>query len=294
MAAITARIVPRWSRLLTKAKYNGMCRYQARNLSGEGELLTQVSVEDGICHLSMQNVNKRNSLSVAMLEELKRNLMECAERDDSRVIILSAEGPVFSAGHNLKELLIDQGTESHEKVFSKCSEVMCFIQDIGLPVIGQVRGLATAAGCQLVASCDMAIASENSKFATPGVSIGLFCSTPAVAIARSLPRKIAMQMLLTAEPISAQEALQHGLLNRVVPDEELESTTLSIAKRISSFSKPVVGLGKKCFYEQISLSRNDAYRLAGSTMVENLNYQDAQEGINAFLEKRKPKWTNKI
>eukprot|EP00794_Sanderia_malayensis_P011875 gene11875-13107_t len=261
--------------------------------SGDDNSLTKVTNDEGVYHITLDNVKKRNSLSMSMLEQLKKNLNVISKKEDAHVIILSSNGPVFSAGHNLKELLSKEGVESHERIFSQCSEVMCLVQDIGIPVIAQVRGLATAAGCQLVASCDMAIASENSKFATPGVSVGLFCSTPAVAIARSLPRKVAMQMLLTAEPISAQEALKHGLVNKVVPDEELEQTAMSLAKRIASFSKPVIAIGKKCFYDQISRSRDEAYRIAESVMVDNLKHPDAQEGITAFLEKRTPKWTKK-
>jgi len=254
--------------------------------------LTQVSHNDGICNIVLHNSKKRNSLSASMLDELKQNLTEASFNKDVQVIILSASGPVFSAGHNLKELLAEEGREFHEQLFKSCSEVMCLVQDIDIPVISQVRGLATAAGCQLIASCDLTIASENAKFATPGVSIGLFCSTPAVAIARALPRKIAMQMLLTAEPITAQEALTHGLVNKVVPDEKLEETTLGIAKRLCTFSRPVVALGKRCFYEQITKPRDEAYRIAESAMVHNLSYSDAQEGIKAFLEKRKPNWTH--
>eukprot|EP00112_Aurelia_sp_Birch-Aquarium-sp1_P013073 Seg2760.1 transcript_id=Seg2760.1/GoldUCD/mRNA.D3Y31 product="Enoyl-CoA hydratase domain-containing protein 3 mitochondrial" protein_id=Seg2760.1/GoldUCD/D3Y31 len=242
----------------------------------DSETLTDVTHKGGICHITLQNVKKRNSLSVSMLDELKKNLTEAGGKQETQVIILSANGPVFSAGHNLKELLASEGKEFHEKLFERCSEVMCLVQDVGVPVIAQVRGLATAAGCQLVASCDMAVASENAKFATPG----------------ALPRKTAMQMLLTAEPISAQEALKNGLVNKVVPDQDLEETTLEIAKRICSFSKPVIALGKKCFYEQITKPRDEAYRIAESTMVHNLTYTDAQEGINAFLEKRKPNWTH--
>ncbi|XP_065063688.1 enoyl-CoA hydratase domain-containing protein 3, mitochondrial-like [Rhopilema esculentum] len=284
-----ARIGRKWTLPLKR-----LCRYLKYQYSSMPDQanLTKVSQNDGICNIVLHDSRKRNSLSAGMLDELKRNLYEASEDKNTKVIILSANGPVFSAGHNLKELLAEEGKEFHEQLFQRCSEVMCLVQDVEVPVIAQVRGLATAAGCQLVASCDLAVASENAKFATPGVSIGLFCSTPAVAIARALPRKVAMQMLLTAKPITAHDALNHGLVNKVVKDEDLEETTLEVARGIASFSRPVMALGKKCFYNQISKPRDEAYRIAESAMVHNLTFTDAQEGINAFLQKRKPNWTD--
>eukprot|EP00795_Rhopilema_esculentum_P008385 gene8385-14360_t len=265
--------------------------------------LTKVSQNDGICNIVLHDSRKRNSLSAGMLDELKRNLYEASEDKNTKVIILSANGPVFSAGHNLKELDVEvpviaqvrgppqvrfRSAEADRGRYLPVYHPYPYVSDGG----DFYAGLATAAGCQLVASCDLAVASENAKFATPGVSIGLFCSTPAVAIARALPRKVAMQMLLTAKPITAHDALNHGLVNKVVKDEDLEETTLEVARGIASFSRPVMALGKKCFYNQISKPRDEAYRIAESAMVHNLTFTDAQEGINAFLQKRKPNWTD--
>ncbi|KAK3087929.1 hypothetical protein FSP39_012551 [Pinctada imbricata] len=225
-----------------------------------------------------------------MLGTLQSKLTE--DLDKLRVIILTANGPVFSAGHDLKELTSKEGREYHMKVFQLCSEVMSMVQDLPVPVIAEVSGLATAAGCQLVASCDIAVASDKARFATPGVSVGLFCSTPAVAVGRSVPRKVAMEMLFTGHPISAQEALQHGLVSKVVPEEELKDQTMSIARRICETSRSVVALGKATFYAQMNLERQEAYRLTSKVMVENLSLGDGQEGIKAFIEKRKPTWSH--
>ncbi|XP_062415290.1 enoyl-CoA hydratase domain-containing protein 3, mitochondrial isoform X2 [Pungitius pungitius] len=202
-------------------------------------------------------------------------------------------GPVFSSGHDLKELTSAQGREYHTKVFHTCAEVMTLIQDIPVPVIAMVNGVATAAGCQLVASCDVAVATEKSTFATPGVNVGLFCSTPAVAIGRAVPRKVAMEMLLTGTPISARDALLHGLISRVVAEERLEEETLAIARRVCRASRPVVALGKATFQRQMAQGRDAAYATASKVMVDNLALRDGQEGIRAFIEKRKPVWSNK-
>ncbi|XP_069105542.1 enoyl-CoA hydratase domain-containing protein 3, mitochondrial-like isoform X2 [Argopecten irradians] len=225
-----------------------------------------------------------------MLEALKSDLSN--QTDSLRVIILTAKGPVFSAGHDLKELTTKDGREYHRQVFQNCTDVMLMVQELPVPVIAQVSGLATAAGCQLVASCDIAVATDTSRFATPGVSVGLFCSTPAVAVGRSVPRKVAMEMLFTGHPISAQDALLHGLVSRVVPEDQLETTTMGIANRICETSKSVVALGKATFYAQMNLERKEAYRLTSQVMVENLSLSDGQEGIRAFIEKRKPTWNH--
>ncbi|KAL3888108.1 hypothetical protein ACJMK2_000489 [Sinanodonta woodiana] len=247
------------------------------------------SEQKGIRTICLNDPQKRNALSLAMLEQLQDRL-KVDHRDPTRVIILTANGPVFSAGHDLKELTTAYGHDYHQKVFHTCSLVMTMIQDLPVPVIAQVSGLATAAGCQLVASCDIAVASEKAKFATPGVNVGLFCSTPAVAVGRSVPRKVAMEMLFTGFPITAQEALQHGLVSRVVPDNHLEQETMRIAEKICETSKDVVALGKATFYAQINLERKQAYSLSEKAMVDNLALVDGQEGIKAFVEKRKPVW----
>ena len=239
----------------------------------------------------MSSPKNRNALSLEMLTELTESFQQLAASGSlNRVIILSAEGPVFSSGHNLKELTAHYGKEHHKKVFSACTRLMTLIQDIPIPVIAEVGGLATAAGCQLVASCDMVVATDTARFATPGVSIGLFCSTPAVALARSLTKRVALEMALTGEAISAEKACLHGLVNKVVPAEELSSETMNLARKICSSSAEVISLGKVCFYQQIAMDRNQAYDLAEDTMVCNLSLPDGQEGITAFIEKRKPNW----
>ncbi|XP_074606151.1 enoyl-CoA hydratase domain-containing protein 3, mitochondrial-like isoform X2 [Acropora palmata] len=234
--------------------------------TGAGDL-TVCTQENGIRKIVLNNPGRRNALSLAMLDTLKLNLLHNVD-SNLRVIILSANGGVFSSGHDLKEL------------------------DIPVPVIAQVNGLATAAGCQLVASCDIAVASTKSQFATPGVNIGLFCSTPGVALARAVPRKIALEMLFTGNPITAEEALKHGLLSKAVPEEKLEEEVNLIAEKIVSLSQPVVAMGKSCFYSHVTKTRDQAYVVAESAMVENLELYDGQEGINAFIEKRKPTWKN--
>lgn len=266
---------------------------------GSKSLCTQIPAEpltvrqqnNGIRSITLNNPKKRNALSLSMLESLRGNIL--ADIDDLRVIVISAKGPVFSSGHDLKELTSAQGRDYHFKVFQACSEVMTLIQDIPVPVIAMVNGVATAAGCQLVASCDIAVVTEKSTFATPGVNVGLFCSTPAVAIGRAVPKKVAMEMLFTGSPISAQDALLHGLVSKVVPEEHLEEETLAIARRVCQASRPVVALGKATFHRQMAQGRDAAYAIASRVMVDNLALRDGQEGIRAFIEKRKPVWTNK-
>lgn len=258
--------------------------------SQETKQYTITKEVDGIRTIVLNDVKKRNALSLGMLKEIQEKLYK--DTEDLRVIILTHNGPVFSAGHDLKELTSKEGREYHAQVFSTCTSMMSSLQDLPVPIIASVSGLATAAGCQLVASCDIAIATEKSGFATPGVNVGLFCSTPAVAVGRSVPRKVAMEMLFTGEPITAQEALQHGLISRVVPNDQLEDTTMKIARKICETSKSVVALGKRTFYRQIALDRKQAYNLTEQVMVENLSYTDGQEGIRAFIEKRKPVWSH--
>ncbi|XP_070848089.1 enoyl-CoA hydratase domain-containing protein 3, mitochondrial isoform X2 [Chaetodon trifascialis] len=228
-----------------------------------------------------------------MLESLREDILTDVDSEDLRVIIISAKGPVFSSGHDLKELTSAQGRDYHTKVFHTCAEIMTLIQDIPVPVIAMVNGVATAAGCQLVASCDVAVVSEKSTFATPGVNVGLFCSTPAVAIGRAVPRKVAMEMLFTGTPISSHDALLHGLVSKVVPEERLEEETLAIAQRVCQASRPVVALGKAAFQRQMAQGRDAAYATASKVMVDNLALRDGQEGIQAFIQKRKPVWSHK-
>ena len=246
---------------------------------------------DGIAVLTLNNPDKRNAISRAVLTALRGHL-EAAENDGRvRVVILRAIGPVFSSGHDLDELIGGE-EEEYSSIFNLCTEVMEAIRLLPKPVIAQVQGLATAAGCQMVATCDLAVASSNASFATPGVRTGLFCTTPGVAVARVIPPKKAMEMLLTGTPISAGEALRIGLINKVVEPEELEERTMAMARQIASASSRTVAIGKGAFYRQLELDRPGAYELAEGVMVENLRTKDAHEGIDAFLNKRAPKWTD--
>jgi enoyl-CoA hydratase/carnithine racemase len=244
---------------------------------------------DHVAFLTLNNPEKRNALSHAMLEQLREHFERIGLDRDVRVVVLRANGPAFSSGHDLRELANGE-EEEYTSLFNVCTQVMESIRKLPQPVIAQVHGVATAAGCQLVATCDLVVASENATFATPGVKIGLFCSTPAVALARAVSPKKAMEMLLTGTPVSACEAERIGLVNRVVPAERLADETLALARQISAASAQTVALGKKTYYRQLPLDYPDAYVVAQKAMVENAEQADAQEGIQAFLEKRAPKW----
>ncbi|XP_077565518.1 enoyl-CoA hydratase domain-containing protein 3, mitochondrial [Stigmatopora nigra] len=274
-----------WRRLLSGRRF--FCD------TSKSEPLTVRRQDDGIRRIILNNPKKRNTLSLRMLESLQQDIVADVDNQDLRVIIISAEGPVFSAGHDLKELTSARGRDYHQRVFGTCTQVMTLIRDVPVPVIAMVNGLATAAGCQLVASCDLAVASDRSAFATPGVNVGLFCSTPAVALGRAVPRKVAMEMLFTGAPISAHDALLHGLLSRVVPEERLEAETLAIARRVCRASRAVVALGKAAFQRQMSQGPDVAYATACQAMLDNLALFDGQEGIRAFVEKRQPVWSHR-
>jgi len=273
-------------RALTRVR-NGLRQFST---TPTAPALTAVEDVGTVRTITLNNPKKRNALSYAMLSELREHLLAAASSPAIKSVVIAHEGPVFSSGHDLKELTEETGMEYHKKVFDLCSTVMMLVQDIPVPVIACVNGLATAAGCQLVASCDIAIATTNSRFATPGVNVGLFCSTPAVAVARAVPRKVAAEMLFTGEPIDAETALQHGLLSRVVENDQLDTEVAKVTEKIGSVSKDVTAVGKACLYKQIAMNRNDAYHLAGQTMVDNLKMDDGREGINAFIQKRKPVW----
>jgi enoyl-CoA hydratase/carnithine racemase len=251
--------------------------------------LVLFEVSDGIAFLTLNHPEKRNALSRAMLAALKEHLGRIAADGSARVVILRAEGPVFCAGHDLREL-VDGTKEDYEAIFALCTEVMEAIRTLPKPVIAEVQGVATAAGCQLAATCDLVVAAENAIFATPGVKIGLFCTTPAVALCRAVGTKKAMEMLLTGTPISAREAERAGLVNRVVPWDRLEEEALQLAWQILAASSYTVGLGKQAFYRQLPLDHPGAYAVAQAVMVENALARDAQEGMRAFLEKRPPEW----
>lgn len=244
---------------------------------------------DGVAVLTLNEPKRRNVLSTTTLAALKERLALIGQDMDVKVVILRAEGPVFSSGHDLRELQKADAAEN-AAIFSLCSEVMEAVRLLPQPVIAQVQGLATAAGCQLVATCDLAVSSEEAAFATPGVKIGLFCTTPGVALARAVPAKKAMEMLLTGTPISASEALKHGLVNKVVPAATLAEETMALAKHVAAASAHILRIGKQAFYRQIALDRPEAYRMAEGVMCENLLEPDAKEGISAFLEKRTPHW----
>lgn len=248
-----------------------------------------VEANPPIAIITMNRGDKRNALSLGMMEEMIDSFRTLGQQQEVRSIILAGTGPAFSAGHDLSEL-IDRQVGDYRHVFDVCTELMTLIQSIPQPVIAEVNGVATAAGCQLVAACDMAVATEDSKFATPGVRIGLFCTTPMVALTRAIGRKRALEMLLTGTPIDAATAMAWGLVNRVVPPERLREETNALAHRIAEASPLTVSVGKQAFYTQIDLDQPKAYAYAKEVMSLNAMAEDAQEGMGAFLEKRKPCW----
>lgn len=248
-----------------------------------------VEADAPVAVVTMNRPDRRNALSIALMEELIGCFRTLGQNREIRVIILAANGPAFSAGHDLSEL-IDREIGDYRHVFDVCTELMTLIQSIPQPVIGEVQGIATAAGCQLVATCDLAVASDQSQFATPGVRIGLFCTTPMVALTRAVGRKRALEMLLTGTAINAQTAMQYGLVNKVVPKDQLREETYSLAANISDASSLTVAVGKQAFYTQIDLDQPKAYAYAKEVMSLNAMAEDAQEGMGAFLQKRVPCW----
>jgi enoyl-CoA hydratase/carnithine racemase len=246
--------------------------------------------DNGIARLTLNQPAKYNTLSVAMLAELQ-NMLDAINTDDSvRVVILAANGKAFSAGHDLKEMRSSNDRAFHQGLFQQSSRMMLTINQMSQPVIAEVDGIATAAGCQLVANCDLAVATTESRFAVSGVNLGLFCSTPAVPLSRNLSRKRAMQMLLTGDFISANQALEYGLINELVDAELLKQTTQSIAEKIAAKSPFAIKLGKEMFYRQLTMDLAEAYAYAGERMACNMDNDDAREGFDAFIEKRKPNW----
>ena len=252
----------------------------------------KIDLAPPLATLTLASPERRNSLSLEVMDALTTAMRDIGASDDIRAVILQAEGPVFSAGHDLREMT-GGDLKHYRHVFDRCTEMMTAIQSIPQPVIAQVDGIATAAGCQLVATCDLAIASNVSRFATPGVKIGLFCSTPMVALTRSIGRKRALEMLLTGKMIGAPQAAEWGLVNHVVPRDRLAEETRRLAMDIAGASSLTVGLGKQAFYSQIDLDQPKAYDYAKEVMSMNALAADAQEGMCAFLEKREPVWAGK-
>lgn len=255
-------------------------------------ILLDVDSAARIATVTLNRPDKRNALSLALMRELTTTLHGLSARHDVAVVILTGLGPAFSAGHDLSEMT-GRTVDEYREIFDVCCELMATVQTIPQPVIAMIRGIATAAGCQLAATCDLVLAEEGARFATPGVKIGLFCSTPMVALTRVIGRKRAMQMLLTGQPIDARMAAEWGLVNEVVPAERLEARTRELAGQIAAASPLVVGIGKEAFYAQIDRDQRSAYDYAKHVMVTNALAADAQEGICAFLEKRQPEWTGR-
>ncbi|WP_338689083.1 enoyl-CoA hydratase [Bradyrhizobium sp. 26S5] len=251
-----------------------------------------------IALLTLNRPEARNSLSEGLIREVHAALNDIRDDKAIRGVVLAANGPAYSAGHDMKELTArrsdaDRGRAYFAEIMNACSAMMQAIVHLPKPVVAAVQGVATAAGCQLVASCDLAIASEAATFATPGVDIGLFCSTPMVALSRNVPRKQAMEMLLTGEPISAATAQSIGLINRVVSAGTERDAAIALAEKVALKSAYTVKLGKEAFYRQAEMSLTEAYRFAAEVMTENMMARDAEEGIGAFIEKRDPKWQDK-
>jgi enoyl-CoA hydratase/carnithine racemase len=248
------------------------------------------SCEAGVLRLTLNRPAARNALSLVLMAELGQALARTARNREVRVVVIAGAGPAFCAGHDLRELRADPRRETYERTFALCSELMLAITRLPQPVVAEVHGVATAAGCQLVATCDLAVAAEEARFATPGVNIGLFCSTPMVALSRAVGRKPAMEMLLTGDLVDAATAKAIGFVNRIVPRAELRTATLALAQQIAAKSALTVAIGKEAFYRQAELGLADAYRYAAQVMTRNMLAADAAEGIDAFLDKRQPLW----
>ena len=259
------------------------------------KILIKEKSDRGVLRLLMNNLDQKNALSENMMNILIDEIKAASSDPSIKVIVLAANGNVFCSGHDLKEITAareneDGGEDYFKNLFNSCSSLMELIVNIPQPVIAEVDGVATAAGCQLVASCDLAIASHESKFATPGVNIGLFCSTPMVALSRNVNKKNAMEMLLTGDFINAEKAKEIGLINNTAPKEELTIEVSKLAEKIASKSSMTVSIGKKAFYAQTEMNLSEAYKYTSQIMKDNLLNDDAKEGIDAFIEKRSPDW----
>jgi enoyl-CoA hydratase/carnithine racemase len=252
-----------------------------------------VAVEDTIGRITLSRPDRFNALSLELLREVIEALGTVASNGAVRVVVIDGAGRAFSVGHDLNEM-IDREREFFDELFTTCTVMMDRIQDIPQPVIAKVHGMAAAAGCQLVAACDLVVASEDSRFGTTGLKVGLFCSTPMVPLSRAIGRKRALEMLLTGDTISADKAAEWGLVNRVVPAEDLEAATMELAHQIAHYSPEVVGLGKAAFYRQVEMPQAAAYEMTKDVIAENATIADGQEGMKAFLEKRQPVWTGSV
>ena len=248
---------------------------------------------DGIATLTLNRPAQYNALSEELLSALQEQLDDIDANQSLRVVIIAANGKAFCPGHDLKEMRSSEDRAFHQALFDKCSRMMLTVNRLRQPVIARVNGVATAAGCQLVASCDLAVAASDARFAVSGINLGLFCSTPAVPLSRNMHRKQAMRMLLTGDFIDAQTALQFGLINEVVPSDELDSATQALAKKIADRSAHSIALGKEMFYRQLEMDLSAAYAFASERMACNMDSHDAREGIDAFFEKRKPEWKDR-
>ncbi|RDE24881.1 enoyl-CoA hydratase [Motiliproteus coralliicola] len=254
--------------------------------------LVSLKVEQGVAWITMERGQAYNALSDELMDQLTHQLQRLAQQPQAKVVVIRGAGRGFCAGHDLKQLTQDQDKQRQQRTFERCATLMQTLVNLPQPVIAQVHGIATAAGCQLVASCDLAVAEDSARFATPGVNIGLFCSTPMVALTRSLAPKHAMEMLLTGEMIDAERAHQIGLINRVVEAEQLQATVAELAQSIAAKSGYCVQTGKQAFYRQLNQPLANAYEDCSQVMSCNLQHQDAIEGIDAFLAKRKPTWSS--
>ena len=256
------------------------------------------STDTGILRLTLNDPDNKNALSELMIQKLINTITEASKDNSVKVIVIASIGNVFCSGHNLKEInearkADDSGEFYYLELFKACSSLMQIIINCPKPVIAEVNGIATAAGCQLVASCDLAVSSDSSKFATPGVNIGLFCSTPMVALSRNVSKKNSMKMLLTGDMVTADEAKRISLINDFVPEDQLRKSVMDLAEKISKKSQAVIRIGKEAFYNQSELSLKDAYKYTSKVMTKNMMIDDASEGIDSFLQKRDPKWKDK-
>lgn len=246
--------------------------------------------DDGVTTLAFNRPREMNALSEGMLAALQVELDAISTDRSVRVVVLEGHARAFCAGHNLKQMRANYSLDYQKSLFETCTKMMLSVLRLPQPVIAKVEGLATAAGCQLVATCDLAVAAESARFATSGINVGLFCSTPGVAVGRALPRKHAMDLLLTGDFISAARAAEIGLINKAVPDGDLDAATEALARKLSNKSAHALALGKTAFYQQLEMGISDAYALAGAEMARNMMDRDAAEGIDAFVEKRDPVW----